>query len=251
MKSTSGVIKPITIALAIAALGGCATQNTSSVTVSGETAFIRGPITNATAEDFGRQLSQRKISRLLISSNGGLVEAALTIARQVRDRHLDVEVVGECFSSCANYIFPAGHEKTISALGVVGWHGTMQHLLYLHETGEKLLPSGDIAMVQRLSKLEAEFFQSIGVDGRICWFGKLPPYSAHNLYFLSPEDMAKFGVQNVHVRPDYAQTDLTLINAGGTETLKFIQVDWSVAIPPTAAMMPKSMSINGMPMGTE
>ncbi len=118
-------------------LSGCATSPPESLTVSGETVLIQGQITEVTAEQFRRVVDQGSISRVLIASGGGLVEPALSIATEIRKRRLDVEVVGNCFSSCANYIFPAGAAKSISGLGIVAWHGNMSHMLYLHALGNR------------------------------------------------------------------------------------------------------------------
>lgn len=203
------------------ALTGCATQPPAPLTISGETAFIRGQITHETANSFTEALSRQKISRVLLDSSGGLVEPALGIARQIRDRQLDVEVIGNCFSSCANYIFPAGRNKSISGLGIVAWHGNIHHLLYLHGTGQRLLPEQDLPHLKDLAAQEDEFFASIGVDGYICWFAKVEPHNVRNLYFLGPEDMARFGLKNVAVRPDYALSDLAPYNAGA-ENLRFV-----------------------------
>jgi hypothetical protein len=45
------------------------------------------------------------------------------IGQWVHDMGLVVEVDKVCFSSCANYIFPAGRGRVIRADSFVGWHG--------------------------------------------------------------------------------------------------------------------------------
>ncbi len=47
------------------------------------------------------------------------------------------------------------------------------------------------------------------------------------MYFLAPSDMAQFGLGNVVVRADYAQTDLSPYNAKGAEKVRFVQVQWN------------------------
>jgi hypothetical protein len=37
----------------------------------------------------------------------------------------------------------------------------------------------------------------------------MPPYNAPNYYFLSSQDMARFGVTHVQPPPDYANTDVS------------------------------------------
>lgn len=228
-------MKKALFAAICAALSGCATNAPTALIVSGETLLIQGNISSTTAEDFKRAVNQGGISRVLIASGGGLVEPALSIANEIHKRGLDVEVVGNCFSSCANYIFPAGANKSISGLGIVAWHGNMSHLLYMHAQGTKPLDAKALPEVQRLAKLEEAFFASIGLDEFICWFAKLEPYSVRNLYFLNADDMARFGIPEVKVRPDYEKTDVSAHNANGVINLQFIRVDWENLRRPTVA----------------
>ena len=78
--------------------------------------------------------------------------------------------------------------------------------------------------VTALAAQEADFYKAIGVDSSVSWFGKLAPYNVPNIYFLAPSDMAWFGLGNVAVRADYAQTDLSPYNASGVEKVRFLKV---------------------------
>jgi hypothetical protein len=220
-------MKYLFLASSLLLIGGCATNVHQSPQVSGETVVLRGLIDNATAREFRDVLRKIPVSRVLIASGGGNVEASIEIASEIFSRKLDVEVVGDCFSSCANYIFPAGATKTISGLGLVAWHGNMQHLLYMHSTGKKPLDAKALVEVQRLVQLESAFFTTIGLDPYICWFGKLDPYSAPNLYFLDIDDMARFGLSAVRARPDYAKTDLAALGSWHSGNVRLLRVDWS------------------------
>lgn len=232
MKTTLILAFKLTLCLALSA---CATKMPQPILVTGETALIQGKITETTAKEFKEALGRGRISRILIASGGGSVEAALDIAKEIRDLKIDVEVIGDCFSSCANYIFPAGASKTISGRGIVAWHGNMSHLLYLHKSGEKRLSDANLAMVQNLARLENEFFSSIGVDQYLCWFAKIEPYKVRNLYFLDVDDMARFGVTNVKVPEGYERMDVSRYNRLGVlglENLQYVKVDWSNIPPP-------------------
>jgi hypothetical protein len=237
--SASSIMKPVAISLLGLALIGCANTGYRPSVVSGETIFIRGSITEDTAKEFSGALAKQKIRRVLLDSPGGGVESAIRIANLVRDNGLDVEVVGDCFSSCANYIFPAGKSKTISALGIVAWHGNISHLLYLHDIGKMPLPERDLANIKKIVAQEKAFFASIGLDEFICWFGKIEPYSVRNLYFLSAEDMSRFGLTNVSVRSDYSLTDTAPYGAHGTD-IRYIKVDWSSLEHPHLPLKPDS-----------
>ena len=163
-------------------------------------------------------LQQPGITRLVITSGGGLVGPALDLAEAVRARGLDVEVPRGCYSSCANYIVPAGRHKLLARRGAVGWHGNMAHVLYLQRTGQGSWPEADMAEARRLEAREAAFYARAGVDGFVAWFGKLPPYAIDEFYSLSPEDMAGFGIRDVTVREPEATVPDALVEP--------VRVDW-------------------------
>jgi hypothetical protein len=66
-----------------------------------------------------------------------------------------------------------------------------------------------LAQVDRLVRLEQDFFRHVGVDEYLCWIGKMPPYNIPNYYFLSKADMVRFGVTQVQTPPDYERTDVS------------------------------------------
>ena len=110
----------ISISILFVALTGCATKPIAPVTVSGTTVIFQGLISNSVADEFLRAVEQYDANRVLIASGGGHVAPALRMAKAIHQRGMDVEVFGLCFSSCANYIFPAGRNKSITSLGIVG-----------------------------------------------------------------------------------------------------------------------------------
>jgi hypothetical protein len=180
-----------------------------------------GRISPRSAAQFLLLLQQDpNITRLVITSQGGTVSAALDMAFAIHDRQLDVEVPTACLSSCANYIFPAARRKTLGRPGAVAWHGNMAHVLYLHQTGRASWDEQQMADARRLARREYEFFSRVGVDGFVCWFAKIEPYNVDDYYYLSPADMEQFGIRSVNVLdaspppPD-------------NENLRSIRVDWT------------------------
>ena len=159
------------------ALTGCATKPIVPVTVSGKTVVFQGLISDSVADEFIHAVEQHDANRVLIASGSGHVAPALRMAGVVHQRGMDVEVFGLCFSSCANYIFPAWKNKSIASLGTVGWHGNIQHLLYLHRNGEVPIQGARLDEATTLAAQETEFYTTIGVDSFVTWFGKLAPYS--------------------------------------------------------------------------
>ncbi len=66
----------------------------------------------------------KEAERLVITSRGGAVDDAVFAAYLVARRQLDVEVVGQCMSSCANYILPAAEHIFLDRHSIVAVHGS-------------------------------------------------------------------------------------------------------------------------------
>ncbi len=207
---------------AAAAFSGTAAaqQPAASVIVKDDAVVFEGQINARSAADFLTLVQRPDITRVIITSRGGSVSAALDMAGAIADRQLDVEVPKACFSSCANYIFPAGNRKRIGRLGAVAWHGNMAHVLYLQQHGLANWDEQQLRDARMLARREEEFFGRIGVDGLVCWFGKLEPYNVPDFYYLSVSDMERFGIQHVSVSDDSAED-------AGNDEVRAIHVDWA------------------------
>ena len=220
-------MKFIALFFCVAWLAGCATKPPATLRWSGDTAYYDGLTYTAAAAAFASLVNTQPIKRLVINSGGGHVGPAIDKALLIHQKGIEVVVRGQCYSSCANYIFPAGAKQIIADGSVVGWHGTVTHLKYKHQMGQLALNAEDLNEYKKLSAREKEFFQRIGVDGFIAWFGKIPPYGVRDTYLLSPQDMQRFGLRNLQVRQDYVQTNLSAFNRRDPNSLKFIEVDWA------------------------
>jgi hypothetical protein len=207
--------------LATAAVLGSAHADPPATVVraEGEAIVFQGRIDEPSVREFLRLADDRSLHLLVIRSAGGLVGAALDMAEAVRARGLDVEVDQFCLSSCANYVFPAARRKWLSGPATVGWHGDMEHVLYRAQRGDEHWSEEALAQARALAVREDAFFRSIGVDGFVCWFGKIAPYEVEGFYTLSVADMAGFGIRDVSVRdPDAPPV---------SPDLERIAVDWT------------------------
>ena len=194
---------------------------------AGEAAAVySGTISAENNAAFFVRVARQPLKRLLIDSGGGDVAAAIELADWVHARQLDITVTGVCLSSCANYVFPAARHKEILPGTIVAWHGNYHHLahtgLWRDDVVLRMRRDGEDeqtatryvqAQVARLVALERDFFARIGVDERICWIGKLPPYHVADYYFLSVADMARFGLTAVQAPAAYPATDLNDFDA--------------------------------------
>lgn len=205
----------------------------ASVQVVDDAVVFKGRIDARSAAEFLRLLrDDAKIARLVIGSRGGSVKAALDMALAIHVRQLDVEVPLACLSSCANYVFPAGRRKILGWPGAVAWHGNMTHVLYLQQTGQGNWSDPLIEGARLLARREAQFYRDIGVDGFVCWFGKIAPYNVEDFYWLSVPDMERFGIRAVTVR------DASRVSAN--RELSQVVVDWATldAARPAVALDP-------------
>jgi hypothetical protein len=135
------------------------------VEVADGAVIFNGQINANSAARFLRLLQDRTVTRLVITSRGGIVSAALDMADAIHERQLDVEVPSACHSSCANYIFPAGRRKLVGRPGAVAWHGNMAHILSLQQTAQASWDENLAEGARQLAGREAEFFvASVSTD---------------------------------------------------------------------------------------
>jgi hypothetical protein len=201
-------------------LGAAQAQGQPAARIEGDAIVYQGRIEAGGVQDFLKLLQDAPaVTRLVITSGGGAVAAALDMADAVHARALEVDVPNACFSSCANYVFPAGRRKRVGRVGAVAWHGNMAHVLYLAQTGQGAWNDAQLASARLLARREADFYARIGVDGFVCWFGKIAPYEVPGFYTLSAQDMARFGIRDVAVAggvpPGLVDEDVRLIAVDG------------------------------------
>jgi hypothetical protein len=228
-------MRPALAMLALVALSACATRRPVPaqplLSLADGTLTYNGPILRHSFDQLQAAVGSQPVRTLKIRSGGGDVEVAIRIARWVHANGIDVVVDGNCFSSCANYIFPAGNVKYIVGDGILGWHGTIEHRLYQHAHGLRGVEKSILASFEKTAAKERQFYADLGLNGYIAWFGKLAPYKAHNMYFLSKEDMEYFGLKSLHVRDNYLASDLSRLNAREKRTMTLITVDRAVTNP--------------------
>lgn len=209
-----------------------AEQNLVDVHVKGGDIFYTGRVLpegyKLLCEKTAAAVSKPK--RLVINSGGGTIEDGLDIGHWVHDNRLDILVVEKCMSSCANYIFPAAKNKEISNGAVVAWHGSLSDPTEEGDLEESLknvdrqFPDLPVAQREKMKEearinfaqyiqvqavRQKEFFKKIRVDENVTLLG--PSHGAKDFYFISVEDMKRFGITNVKAPADYAKTDLTHI----------------------------------------
>lgn len=83
-------------------------------------------------------------TKIFIKSGGGDAFAGIAIGHLIHEKQLDVEVIGRCHSSCANYLFPAGNRKVLNKNAIVMYHGNTLQANIVKLLNELRLVDGDI-----------------------------------------------------------------------------------------------------------
>ncbi|MGF1735283.1 hypothetical protein [Photobacterium satsumensis] len=144
-------------------------------------------------------VKDRQISTIDLNSPGGDIRQAMRLARWIHDNKVDVVVNEFCFSSCANYLFPAGRFKYVGEQAMIGWHGGA------HQAQDpEVDPKFKEAIAQYLQQAQAEetaFYQAIGVNPRLPTLGQEEGYRCQqgeqSGWFYSIDDLKKLGVTNI------------------------------------------------------
>lgn len=197
----------------------------AQVHVQGDTVYYTGNFSKASSAAFDAVVAgvaRGQVTRLVISSGGGDTVAGRHVGRWVRDMGLVVEIDVICFSSCADYIFPAGRARVIRADAFVGWHGnertfhvqaardgkSLEDLLaqYVPKDAspeQRAAFFRDFAETTKVTlKDEADFYAKLGLNDAfaVCAVGdileKRPGYAGQIGWGFSLADMARFGITN-------------------------------------------------------
>jgi hypothetical protein len=168
--------------------------------------IYKGSITETANRDIFEafRTAENKPERLLISSVGGDIKLGMELATWVRQHNLDVEVMGICASSCANYVFPSGRKKYLRKDSVLLWHGSAWQSDWDIEDEAK---NAIIHYLDEMRVLETNFFAGINVDNLLCVYGQnkfngwdhfLSLFGkGYKGYDYSLADMERFGLSNI------------------------------------------------------
>lgn len=186
---------------------------------SGEKIFYSGDVSESGLKKV-HDLSNANTTTLVINSRGGDIVPGMKLGELVFDKKWNVQVQDYCFSSCANYVFPAGSTKYLSKGSQLGWHGGATQ-----QFSEEIVPKDKddrerfIQMLTGLIKLENEFFNKIKVNQLSTVYGQtadkhLEILKAHNSnckgWSYSIDGLSAFGINNIvlidgewHPSPSY------------------------------------------------
>jgi hypothetical protein len=141
------------------------------------TIYVLGVINPGAAREFKAVIDHGPaIDTVIVDSPGGDVSSAVDIANLIHRRKLNIVVDGRCFSACANYLFPAGHSKSLRPQSFLGIHnrtynyvddGVARHAVQrpeIHGALNKSQLTRVTGHFAELAKKESAFFATINMS---------------------------------------------------------------------------------------
>ncbi|NLN58682.1 MAG: hypothetical protein GX151_12345 [Gammaproteobacteria bacterium] len=166
-----------------------------------KTLIYDGPLSeeaNTRAAELLKQSGQ--VDTLKINSRGGEIGLWMDLGNLVYDHQLNVEVGQHCFSSCANYVFPAGKVKYLNLRSQLGWHGGSLQKMQIESAEMEQIYNEYIGPIRAK---ETAFFQKIKVHQASTIAGQAPQYDQYQHYVgwrYTREKMRSFGIDQVRYK---------------------------------------------------
>ncbi|SEB03405.1 hypothetical protein [Alkalimonas amylolytica] len=162
-----------------------------------------------------------KPATLTITSPGGPIHVGLELGEWVHEHRLNVKVYDLCFSSCANYVFPAGRKKLLGKGAVVGFHGgptsetfdTSAITAALRDVPEEQrerlredIEASFSSYIQMNTQRESAFYKMLGVSPKLNTLGQSEQYEelreGYDGWVYTPEAMRIMGLSNLEIVDD-------------------------------------------------
>lgn len=117
--------------------------------------------------------SPTKITKLQITSPGGMIEPGIELGYFIKENNLDLIITQLCFSACANYLLPAARSITIKKDTLLGWHGGARQS---NAIWKQSIPDSQwddfYPYLERLRGKEYQFLQDMDVAINITTYGQ-------------------------------------------------------------------------------
>jgi ATP-dependent protease ClpP protease subunit len=131
-----------------------------NIVVSGSDILYIGTINEKGATELIELMRELKSKRLFISSGGGSSEAGMIIGNYISKNSISVIVVGQCYSSCANYIFLPSKDRYKLVDSKIGMHGGAQSYEVVRNELLKEIPNDLKQYYSKAIELEREKLDS-------------------------------------------------------------------------------------------
>ncbi|WP_163832162.1 hypothetical protein [Spartinivicinus ruber] len=152
--------------------------------------------------------SKTKPTWFSIKSKGGEIGLGMDLAEWIYKNKLNVKIVDYCFSSCANYILPAGRQLVLEKAAIFGFHGSVnskdndfdkdfsgldEYINTLPEkdrilTKEKVLKQFQADLI-RDRKREINLYKKLGVSPQLPLLGQQEKYQLSLKNYLGKDNL--------------------------------------------------------------
>lgn len=151
------------------------------------------------------------VDSVSIESKGGEINTGLDLGNFIFENKLNIKVPSYCLSSCANYVFTAGHIKYVEEDTVIGFHGGATSTTFDTSQLDALPESERVKFEKQFNayktailRRETEFFDKVGVQQTITTYGQQGHYLSlakqdYAGWYYPQESLEKLGVQNIVV----------------------------------------------------
>lgn len=187
---------------------------------SPEVFVITGEIDQALTDCVDR-LFAPTTRELVLNSQGGSVEAALTIAEHFEGKGLTMRVRNECNSSCANFFLPLASRLIVERGAIIGLHGSIDPMLIAstRERGETVAAVNASRTAQRQMAFARRnnihpgwlLYRLAGATTADALDGAWGGQTASSRMFIVEERMARSCLQNVEILPYQADLEATVL----------------------------------------
>lgn len=173
------------------------------ITVKNGIAYLYGEITNGYAQKFSR--IPRDVTKLIITSPGGLVDEGEQIAMEVKNRNMSTIAIGYCYSACT-VIFAAGNQRIAKHDVKFLIHSTK--LICFNRNDSCSYSQEEIRITEQENRKLISYYDRFGVDGNFTRSAVRWPQKQNEKMF--DPNVAKEINLATHIMPDKAT--YTLLN---------------------------------------
>lgn len=171
--------------VAIIAASNISTASSAEISkVANNSFLLNGPISHEDISNF--KIVQKK-SNVYIDSPGGDENAAFQIAKQIREKNINVTIYGRCSSAC-NLLFLAARNKVVLPYAYIGMHGLFWNSGSETLSNQCTKENRNCSYFKMRSKRIAEkisYFKKIGVKAEIFSFFQ-KNFAMHGKYAYFP-----------------------------------------------------------------
>lgn len=175
----------------------------TQVSIKGQKLIYEGDITQAANIRTAELLKQNpSIQTLYINSLGGEIGVGMDLGNLIYDHQLNVEVGKYCFSSCSNYVFPAGHIKYLNMRSQLGWHGGSLQKIDDSDIDTPAKKQVYLNYIGPIQQKEAAFFKRVKTQQAITILGQQAQYKGNNCagWRYTLKKMKSLGIENIRYK---------------------------------------------------